>query len=161
MLRAIVAVDEKWAIGCANRLLFHLPKDLQHFKQTTLGRPVIMGRKTMESLPGGRPLPGRRNLVLTNDPQRVAAGFEAVTSVEAVVAAVAEEDAFVIGGEQIYRLLLPYCEEVIVTHVETEAVQADAFFPPLGEQTGWRIGECGERIEDGELSFYITRYVRI
>ncbi|MDO5100505.1 MAG: dihydrofolate reductase [Eubacteriales bacterium] len=161
MLRAIVAVDEQWAIGCANRLLFHLPKDLQHFKQTTLGKPVVMGRKTMESLPGGRPLPGRRNLVLTTDAQRVAAGFEAVTSVKEAVAAVANEEAFVIGGEQIYRLFLPHCDEVIVTHVETEAVQADAFFPPLSEQTGWRIGERSERIEDGGLSFYITRYVRI
>lgn len=168
MIKAIVAVDEHWAIGCAGRLLFHLPTDLQHFKQTTKGKTVLMGRKTMDSLPGGRPLPGRRNLVLTTDLSRVKEGFEAVSTVEEAVELLRmsateqseEAVAFVIGGEQVYRLLLPYCEEVIVTHIHERAEEADAFFPNLAELSDWEVAERGETIEDGDHRYTIVRYRR-
>ena len=106
---AIVAVDEKWGIGRDNRLLFHLPADLKHFKALTSGHTVLMGRKTLESLPGGRGLPNRRNIVLTAQRDFAAERAEVVHSpTEAVLTA--DEDSWVIGGESVYRMFLPLCD---------------------------------------------------
>ena len=104
-LTAIVAVSQNWGIGREGQLLFHLREDLRRFKELTMGHPVIMGRKTLQSLPGGRGLPGRRNLVLTRQPDFKAERAEAFSDVEKLLAA-AGEDAFVIGGAEVYRLLL-------------------------------------------------------
>ena len=106
---AIVAVDEKWGIGRDNALLFHLSADLKRFKELTSGHTVLMGRKTLESLPGGRGLPNRRNIVLTGQRGFTAERAEIVHSpAEALLTA--DEDAWVIGGESVYRMFLPLCD---------------------------------------------------
>ena len=126
-LSIIAAVAANGAIGKGNALLWRLPEDLQFFKRTTMGCPVIMGRKTYESI--GRPLPGRRNIVISRNAQWQAAGIESATSLGQALALV--EDAanvFVIGGAQIYEQALPLADEVVLTEIGHH-FEADAFFP--------------------------------
>ena len=113
---AIVAVDARWGIGRDNGLLFHISDDLKRFRALTEGKTVLMGRKTLQSLPGGRGLPRRRNVVLTGDEDFRAENAEVVHSAAEAVW-VAGEDAWVIGGESVYRQLLPLCERVYVTRI--------------------------------------------
>ena len=126
-LSLIAAIARNRAIGKDNALLVHLPDDLPRFKRLTLGAPVIMGRKTWDSI--GRPLPGRRSIVLTRDPGWRAAGAEVATSMQAALALAASAPrAFVIGGAQIYALALPHADELLLTEIDAE-FDADAFFP--------------------------------
>jgi dihydrofolate reductase len=126
-LSLIAAVARNGAIGKDNALLWRLPEDLQFFKRTTLGCPVIMGRKTYDSI--GRPLPGRRNIVVTRNPQWQAAGVDAVTSLEAALALVANAPkVFVIGGAQLYAQALPLAHELVLTEVDAD-FEGDTFFP--------------------------------
>ena len=117
-------------IGAEGALPWHLPEDLAHFKRVTLGAPVIMGRKTWDSLPARfRPLPGRRNLVVTRDAGWQAEGAEAMTSFEAALDSVAgTPKAFVIGGGQLYALALPRADELVLTEIDAE-LDGDVFFP--------------------------------
>ena len=128
---AIAAVCENGGIGREGALLFHIREDLRRFRQLTLGKTVVMGRRTLESLPGGRGLPDRRNLVLTRDPDFTAPGAEVIHDLAEV-----PEDAVVIGGESVYRQLLPRCGTVYVTKIFASP-QADAFFPDLSRDIGW------------------------
>lgn len=128
----IAAVAENGVIGRDNTLPWRLKADLAHFKATTSGHPVLMGRKTWESL--GRPLPGRRNLVVTRDPGYSAAGAEVFTSPDAAIAAVGDGKAFVIGGAEIYRQLLDRADALILTEVHA-AVDGDAHFPDFDRTT--------------------------
>lgn len=128
-LTLIVAYSTNRAIGRDNALPWKLPGDLAHFKRSTLGHPIIMGRKTWESL--GRPLPGRSNIVISRNPGFVAAGATVVPSLEAAIAACGDVDeAFVIGGAQIYTHALPLAKRVLATEVHAD-VEGDAFFPLL------------------------------
>lgn len=134
----IAALDRHFAIGRGNALPWHLPDDLQHFKTLTLGKPVLMGRRTAESL--GRALPKRRNLVLTRSGSVPFAGMQAVASLEAAIAQVAaegSEELCVIGGGQVYALALPRATHLHLTHVDTVVADADAFFPRF-DLAGWR-----------------------
>lgn len=126
-LSLIAAVARNGAIGKDNALLWRLPEDLQFFKRTTLGCPVIMGRKTYDSI--GRPLPGRRNIVVTRNPQWQAAGVDAVTSLDAALALVLDAPkVFVIGGAQLYAQALPLADELVMTEVDAN-YDGDTFFP--------------------------------
>jgi len=126
-LSLIAAVARNGAIGKDNALLWRLPEDLQFFKRTTLGCPVIMGRKTYESI--GRPLPGRRNIVISRNEGWAAAGVERASSLQAALALVADaEKAFVIGGAQIYAEALPQADEIVLTEIDRD-FEGDAFFP--------------------------------
>ncbi len=127
----IAAVAKKNAIGCANKLLWHNSQDQQHFKQTTLGHAVIMGRKTWDSLPQRfRPLPGRDNIVITRQPDWQAPGAQTATSFEQALELVANKPkAYVIGGAQIYALALPWADELELTEVNAVFDHADTFFP--------------------------------
>ena len=126
-LSLIAAVARNGAIGKDNALLWRLPEDLQFFKRTTMGCPVIMGRKTYESI--GRPLPGRRNIVISRNAQWQATGVERASSLQAALALVADTDkAFVIGGAQIYAEALPQVQEIVLTEIDKD-FEADAFFP--------------------------------
>ena len=128
----IAALDRDFAIGKGNALPWHLPDDLKRFKALTLGKPVLMGRKTAESL--GRALPGRTNLVLTRSGRVPFEGMQAVNSFPAAIEAAGGEGASelcVIGGGEIYALALPLAQRLHLTHVETAVEDADAFFPLL------------------------------
>ena len=108
-MNLIVAVDKNWAIGKDGDQLVYLSEDLKRFKALTTGHPVILGRKTLATFPGGRPLKGRRNLILSRSADFAPEGAEVFSDVETLRAA-APEDAFVIGGASVYRQLLPWCE---------------------------------------------------
>lgn len=128
-LTLVVAYSANRVIGLDNRLPWRLPGDLAHFKRTTLGSPIIMGRKTWDSL--GRPLPGRLNIVLSRDPTAVAPGATVTTSLEEALAACGDATvAYVIGGAQIYAMALPHAQTVIATEIEGD-VPGDAYFPAL------------------------------
>ncbi|MDM9560561.1 dihydrofolate reductase [Bordetella petrii] len=134
-LALVVAYSDNRVIGRDNALPWKLPGDLAHFKRTTLGSPIIMGRKTWESL--GRPLPGRANIVISRNLQYSAPGAQVVPTLQAAMAACgAVDDAYVIGGAQIYAQALPLAQRIIATEVHAQ-VEGDAFFPLL-PSFAWR-----------------------
>ncbi len=158
-MQAIVAVSQSWGIGKGGDLLFRLPSDLRRFKAMTTGHTVIMGRKTLDSLPGGKGLPHRRNLVLSRQSDFAPDRAEVIHSVEDILKT-AEDDAFVIGGQQVYEQLLPYCARVYVTKVLSDP-EADAFFPDLDKLPGWKVASAGEMLTENGLSFQYVEYIRI
>lgn len=134
-LSAIAAMDQNRVIGLNNALPWHLPADLAHFKAITTGHPILMGRKTHESI--GRPLPNRTNIVLTRDPHYTAAGVVVVHSLdEAIAACPADEEIFIIGGAELYALALPKISRLYLTLID-HAFPGDTTFPPLPE-TEWQ-----------------------
>ncbi len=138
LLSLIVAMDRRMAIGKDNALPWRLSDDLRYFKRATLGKPVIMGRKTFESI--GKPLSGRDNVVITRNPQWQAAGCIVYADPESALAALAEvPEACVIGGGQIYAATLHRCERLHVTHVDAE-VDGDVYFPAI-DWGRWRATE--------------------
>ena len=158
-MQAIVAVSQSWGIGKGGDLLFRLPSDLRRFKAMTTGHTVIMGRKTLDSLPGGKGLPHRRNLVLSRQSDFAPDRAEVIHSVEDILKT-AEDDAFVIGGQQVYEQLLPYCTRVHITKVLSDP-EADAFFPELDKLPGWKVASAGEMLTENGLSFQYVEYIRI
>lgn len=157
-MKAIVAVDERWGIGQGGALLCPLSADLRRFKALTMGHPVILGRKTLSTFPGGRPLPGRRNLILSRDPAFQPAGAEVFSSREALLAA-APDDSVVIGGESIYKLLLDVCGTVWVTRI-FRTFEADAWFPDLDADPAWTAAEAEPPLEEGGVRFQYVTYTR-
>jgi dihydrofolate reductase len=132
----IVAVGRQDEIGKAGKMPWHLPEDLKHFKRNTLGKPVLMGRKTLEAI--GRPLPERRNLVLTRDVAFRAPGCEIVSSLEAAVQAVTGvPELMVIGGGEVYRLVWERTHRIYLTRIQADVEGADTFFPKLTSKE-WR-----------------------
>jgi dihydrofolate reductase len=129
VISLVAALDRRRAIGRGGALPWHLPDDLRRFKALTLGKPVLMGRKTAESL--GRALPGRENLVLTRNGREPYPGMAAVPSLDAALERAGDRELMVIGGGEVYALALPRATTLHLTHVDTEVVDADAFFPPL------------------------------
>lgn len=127
-LTAVVAVDKRGGIGINNTLPWHLPEDLAHFKRTTSGHPIIMGRKTFESI--GRPLPNRRNIVVTRDAGWRHDGVETARSLAEAAALAGNDEAFIIGGGQIFAEALPLVQKLIVTEID-QTFECDAFFPPI------------------------------
>ena len=150
---AIVAVDARWGIGRDGGLLFRISADLRRFKALTTGHPVILGRKTLDTFPGGRPLKGRRNLILSRSPGFAPEGAEVFHEVQPMLDA-AGEDAFVIGGAQVYRLLLPACRRLYVTQID-----ADVFFPEPAPEL-WRITEQSPWQEEQGLRYRYVTYER-
>ena len=158
-MQAIVAVSENWGIGKDNDLLFRISADLKRFKALTAGHTVVMGRKTLESLPGGKGLPNRRNLVLTANPDFPAENAEIVHTPAGVIFA-AGADAFIIGGATVYRQFLSMCDRVYVTRVFASP-EADAFFPDLDADPNWEIAAQSEIMEENGLRFQYVDYVPV
>jgi dihydrofolate reductase len=130
MISQIVAVGRRNEIGKDGKMPWHLPADLQHFKRNTLGKPVLMGRKTLAAI--GRPLPERRNLVLTRDPAFSAAGCETVTSLnQALALADPAPELMVIGGGEVYRLSWERTDRIYLTRIQADVEGADTFFPDV------------------------------
>lgn len=156
-LNIIVAYAKNRTIGRDNTLPWKLPGDLAHFKRTTLGSPIIMGRKTWDSL--GRALPGRKNIVITRDVNKAHPGVEFVTSLaEAIEKASDTEQAFVIGGAQIYQEALPLAHRVIATEIQT-AIEGDAFFAAL-DPAQWIEQSRVTQPEENGLSYDLVEYQR-
>lgn len=161
-MNAIVAVDQNWAIGRKNDLLFSLPTDMKRFRALTTGGTVILGRKTLDSFPGGRPLPKRRNIVITRSPSFAREGAEVVQSPQAALdlAAGTEPDKlWVIGGGKIYAALLPQCKRVYLTKVDAAAKDADTFFPNLDQLPGWEVEHTGAPIQENGLTYHFVEYI--
>ena len=158
-MNLIVAVDRNWAIGKDGDQFVYLSKDLQNFKNTTMGHAVILGRKTLATFPGGRPLKGRRNLVLSRNPEFQPEGAEVFDDVDSLLAA-APEDAFVIGGGSVYEKLLPYCNRAYVTKLDGEW-EADTWFPCLDRNSEWKLVEESETMTEKEVSFTFAVYERV
>ena len=162
-MNIIVACDRNWGIGKDGHLLCHLSGDLKYFKEMTMGKTVVMGRVTLESLPGGRGLPGRRNIVLTKDLDYEAENAEVVHSIlelEDAVADTPEDDVFVIGGAKIYEQLLLLCKYVYVTKVDA-AFEADRFFCDLGKSGRFELESSSEPVEENGIRYRFLRYVKI
>ncbi len=146
----VAALDRHRAIGRGNELPWRLPDDLKRFKALTLGKPVLMGRKTAESL--GRALPGRHNLVLTRSVSAPFAGMEAVASLDAALALVGDVELMVIGGGEIYALALPFANTLHLTHVDTVVEDGDTFFPAY-DPSQWRAGFREAHAPDGKHAY--------
>ncbi len=157
-LSMIWAMGKNREIGINNSLPWNLPEDLKHFKKTTFGKPVIMGLRTFESL--GKPLPGRKNIVL-NFSKKDILGCFVVTSINEALDMVKDEDAFVIGGASIYKQFLEYSEKLYITFIDHE-FKADAYFPGF-ELNEWKLvsEEKGIRDEKNPYDYYFRVYDRI
>ena len=158
-MNLIAAVDRNWAIGKGGDQLCYIPTDLKRFRALTTGHPVILGRRTLATFPGGRPLKGRRNLVLSRDPAFAPEGAEVFRDLDSLRAA-APADAFVIGGGSVYAALLDACDTAYITKIDAAWPEADAFFPELDKDPAWAVAEEGEPLEDGGFSFRYVTYRR-
>jgi len=142
MISIIVAVSEDWGIGKDNELLWHIPEDLKRFKKLTFGHTVIMGKKTWESLPR-RPLPGRKNIILTDNPKDCFdCSINAFSIPDALSKCEKDEEIFIIGGGSVYRQFFPIAERLYITHVHKNA-EADVFFPEI-DLNVWEVIESEE-----------------
>lgn len=160
-MNVIAAVDKNWAIGLKNKLLVRIPADLRYFQKLTTGKTVIMGRKTLESFPGQRPLKDRRNIVITRKSRNIE-GTEVVHSVEEALEAIkdlATEDIFVIGGQSIYEQMLPYCDTAYITRINF-AFEADTYFPNLDMDPAFVKEPDSEEQTYYDLEYAWTRYIR-
>lgn len=161
-MKAILSADRNWGIGYKNKLLARIPSDMKFFRETTTGKVVVMGRKTLESFPNGLPLKNRINIVLTGNRDYKVRDAVIVHSRDELMEELQKydtEDVFVIGGESIYRMMLPYCDTVYVTKID-RAFQADTFFPNLDEMEEWEMTEEGEEQTCFDLEFCFTTYQR-
>ena len=140
-MNLIVAVDENWGIGNKNELLIRIPADMKMFRQETTGKVVVLGRKTLETFPGGQPLKNRTNIILSTQKDYQVKDAIVVSSVEKLMEELKNynsDDIYIIGGESIYRQMLPYCTTAHVTKIE-RSYEADAFFPNLDQDENWKI----------------------
>ena len=141
----IASADKNWGIGYKNSLLVRIPEDMKHVSSKTKGNAIVMGRKTLESFPGGKPLPERKNVVLTTNTEFTAKGSVVVHSIEELIIVLKDYDRqiYVFGGESIYRQLLPYCKRAYITRFNEE-FQADSYLPRLDNIEGWQLVDKGE-----------------
>ena len=161
-MKLIVAVDKNWAIGKNNKLMWSIPADMKFFRETTQGNVVIMGRKTLESFPQGQPLKNRVNIVISRKPDYQVKGAVVVHSVEEAVeeSKKYEGEVFVIGGESIYRAMLPYCDTALGTKID-HAFDADTYFPSLDQDDEWQMTKISEEQTCFDLEYYFTVYERV
>lgn len=158
-MNLIVAVDRNWAIGKDGDQLVYLSEDLKHFKALTTGHPVILGRKTLATFPGGRPLKGRRNMILSRSPGFAPEGAEVFQNLPALLEA-APEDAFVLGGASVYAALLDRCGTAYVTRIEASFPGPDCFIPNLDRLPQWHVTDEGPTLEEQGLRFRYVTYRR-
>ncbi|MBR0091032.1 MAG: dihydrofolate reductase [Lachnospiraceae bacterium] len=145
-MQAIVAADANWGIGRDGTLLVRIPADMKRFREMTTGKVVVLGRKTLQTFPQGRPLPDRDNIILSRNPDfrvKGAAVVHDLSELQKLLADVPQDDVFCIGGAQIYELLLPQCDVCHVTRLE-RSYHADAFFPDLDRDPAWELAEESE-----------------
>ena len=161
-MKCIVAADKNWGIGLKNELLVHIPEDMKNFRRLTIGKVVVLGRKTLETFPNGRPLSGRTNIIMSRN--------KAYTVEDAIIAHSEDElmeilkqynsdEVFVIGGGKIYNMLLPYCDEAIVTRLDY-AYEADTHFPDLDADDNWVVAEESDEMIYFDITYRYVTYRR-
>lgn len=161
-MKMIVCVSENFGIGNKNNLLFSLPPDMKFFRETTQGKAVVMGRGTLDSFPGGKPLKNRVNIVLTRDKEFNREGAEVFHSKEEILKYIARfdsDDVFVIGGGQIYEMFKDVCDEALVTKVR-KTVPCDTFFFNIDEAPQWELQEESEIMEHEGMCFSFCKYIK-
>lgn len=159
-MNIIVAVDKNWAIGKDNKLLVSIPADMKFFRETTTNKVVVMGRKTLESFPGGQPLKKRTNIVLTSNKHYHVEGGTVVHNIEELLEELKKynsEDIYVIGGDSVYRQMLPYCDTAHITKID-HAYEADSYFPNLDEMPEWKIVADSEEQTYFDLEYHFLLY---
>lgn len=159
-MELIVAADKNWAIGRNNELLIRIPNDMKNFRRMTEGNVVVMGRKTLESFPGGKPLPNRTNIVMSRRSGYDGKGAVVVKDLEELkeeLKKYEEKTIYVVGGGTMYRMLLPYCDKAWVTKLDY-AYEADTRMPNLDEKDEWVLEEPGEEQTYFDLIYYFSLY---
>ena len=157
-MKAIVAVDKKWGIGKDNGLLFSIPADMKFFRETTAGKVVVMGANTLKSFPNGNPLKNRINIVLSSKIKRD--DCIVIDDIEKLIAEIKKypkDDVYLIGGAMLYKTLLPYCEQALVTKVDADG-GAQVFFPNLDELKEWKCAYSSESLESNDYKIKFTTY---
>lgn len=157
-MKAIVAVDKKWGIGKDNGLLFSIPADMKFFRETTAGKVVVMGANTLKSFPNGNPLKNRTNIVLSSKIKRD--DCIVINDIEKLIAEIKKypkDDVYLIGGAMLYKTLLPYCEQALVTKVDADG-GAQVFFPNLDELKEWKCAYSSESLESNDYKIKFTTY---
>ena len=159
-IKFIAAVDKNWAIGNKGRLLIRISEDQRNFRQTTMGHVVVLGRKTLEEFPGGRPLKGRANIILSRNPEYAVEDAVVVHSMNELFTELAKydtDDIFVIGGQTIYDELIPYCDEAVITKIDRE-FEADAFISNLDKLDNWDVTDERPGEDVSEVNFTFVTY---
>lgn len=161
-MNLIVAADKNWGIGKDNKLLVSIPSDMKFFRQETMGKVVVMGRKTLESFPNGLPLKNRTNVVLTSDKNYQVKDAVIVHSIDEVLEELKkydDDEIYVIGGGKVYEELLPYCDVAHVTKIDF-AFEADTNFPNLDEDPEWEITAASDEQTYFDLEYTFVKYER-
>lgn len=162
-MNLIFSVDKNWGIGKDNKLLVRIPADMKNFREETIGKVIVMGRKTLESFPNGQPLSERTNIVLSKDKDYKVRGAIVVHSEEELLEKLKEyddESIYIVGGGMIYEMMLPYCQVAHVTKIEYE-YEADTHFPNLDESTGWEVTATSDEQTYFDLIYYYVKYERV
>lgn len=161
-MNLIVAVDNNWAIGLRGGLLVRIPNDHKNFRQKTVGRVVVLGRKTLETFPQGLPLSGRTNIILSTDTAYNVKDADIVHSKEELLEELKkynDDEVYIIGGESVYKMMLPYCNTAYVTKIDHN-YEADAFFPNLDIMEDWIIVDEGEEQTYFDIAYHFVKYER-
>lgn len=161
-MNLIVAVDSNWAIGNKDKLLISIPNDHKHFREETTGKVVVLGRKTLQTFPQGLPLKNRTNIILSKDPGYTVKDATVVHSLEELLEELkqyAAEDIYIIGGESVYRQMLPYCDTAHITKID-HAYQADTYFPNLDNDPEWEITEDSDELTYFDIPYQFVKYER-
>lgn len=162
IMNIIVAVDNNWAIGNKNELLIRIPNDHKHFREETTGKVVVLGRKTLETFPQGLPLKNRTNIILSKDKEYRVKDAIVVHSVEELFKELQnykDEDVYIIGGESVYRQMLPYCNIAHVTKIDHE-YEADTYFPNLDKEDAWEITADSDEQTYFDIAYQFLKYER-
>ena len=161
-MNLIAAVDKNWAIGRKGRLLVSIPNDQKHFREETIGKVVVLGRKTLETFPQGMPLKNRTNIILSTNPDYHVKDAVVVHSKEELLKELEQypsEDVYIIGGESVYRMMLPYCNVAHVTKID-QVYEADAYFPDLDQDEEWKITADSEEQTYFDIAYEFVKYER-
>lgn len=161
-MNMIAAVDARWGIGRKGQLLVSIPNDMKHFREETLGKVIVYGRKTLQTFPQGMPLGGRTNIILSGNKDFKVKNAVIVHSVEELLEelkAYPPENVYVVGGESVYRQLLPYCNTVHITKID-RSYEADAYFPDLDHDPEWKITADSDEQTYFDIAYTFLKYER-
>ena len=159
-MKAIVAVDENWGIGCDNELLYSIPEDMKFFKDVTVNKVVVMGHSTFKSLPGSRPLKNRTNIILSKDENLNIDSAIVCNSIDKLLSTIEmydKNDVFLIGGQGIYKQLLEFCSEIYVTKINGNK-KADSYFPNVDLMDNWTVSDISEMKSYNDIQYCFYKY---